>query len=361
MKSELSDQEKQQLQDIEKFNSTTGRQGWHVKNKRIEEQKLSRVELTGSSMVDVDLLRVPGREAVIVNSKFEKVKFVDCDFPNSSFTNVEFTDCDLTGSDFMKSRFSKCTFNKCRAERLKMEDVTFKECTFDRFTDRSGIYTRAEFLECRLTHADWLKSSLYYAHLDSSVFTSGVLDKVQFSNARLTNVKFSDLTIDACSFQEAVTDRASFEKCNSDGITFGKAKIDNLSFIACDGFNSLTVTACECRQIEIIDCPGFSEAQFYLSKFAGLFIKNSRLAYLDCDESEYDPPFEISNSIISGATFLMAKVKGLTIENSSFDDYLVLTGATFENLALKNVKLDDKIDIDAKNVTYINSDRFSSE
>ena len=361
MKSELSDQEKRQLQDIEKFNATTGRQGWHVKNKKIEEQKLSRIELTGSSMVDVDLLRVPGREAVIVNSRFEKVKFVDCDFSNSSFTNVEFTDCDLTGSNFMKSRFAECTFKKCRAERLKMEDVTFKKCVFDRFTDRSGIYTRAEFLECRLTHADWLKSSLYYTHFDSCVFTSGVLDRVQFSNARLTNTKYSDLTINACSFQKAELDRVSFEKCNSDGITFGKAKIDNLSFVACDGFNSLTITACECRQIKIIDCAGFSEAQFYLSKFTGLYIKDSRLSYLDCDESEYAPPFEISNCIISGATFLMAKVKGLTIENSSFDDYLVLTDATFENLVLKNVEFDDKIDIDAKNVTYIDSDRFSSE
>ena len=61
MTSELNDKEKNDLKDIEKFNTEIGQLGWHVEDKLIEELDISGIVLNQSSLVAVELNNVTSR------------------------------------------------------------------------------------------------------------------------------------------------------------------------------------------------------------------------------------------------------------------------------------------------------------
>jgi hypothetical protein len=88
-------------------------------------------------------------------------------------------------------------------------------------------------------------------------------------------------------------------------------------------------------------------------------ITNSCVEYLEGEESTYGGANLIRDSKISGANFSQSKVSGLTVENTTLFDYLVLDEGEFSNLTLRNVKYDDKLEIDAKDVKYTESDEFA--
>lgn len=361
MKSELTDQEKQELHDIDKFNATTGRQGWHVKGKLFKEQNIARIELNNSSLSNVDLQSVKGRGAVISNSKFERVRFLSGDFTGSTFSRVEFDDCDFGGADFKDTKFENCTFRKCRAEDVRMENVVFDTCTFDDLTDKSGIYTNAQFLKTQLRDAKWHNTALRRAHFESSEFVGGILELTIFGNVSVASLKFSGLTVNSCSFNEAKIEGMLLENCRIKGMTFGKADAVDLKFVGCDGLAGLNVVNSNCRRLSIERCQRVSEPKFYLSKLSEWSMRDCSLHYLYCVETEFSVSGVISNCSITGANFSQAKMSGVTVENSSFAKYLVLSGGVFEGLVLKSVTYDKDLEIDEDNVTYANSDKFPSK
>jgi len=360
MKSELTDQEKKELQDIDKFNATTGRQGWHVKDKLFKEQDIARIELINSSLDNVDFQSVKGQESTVSNSKLYQVRFLSGDFSRSRFNNVEFSECEFDGVNFKDAQFVNSTFKSCRADRVKMENVVFHSCVFEDFSDKSGIYTGAQFLKAKVSKPNWHNSSFYHVRFEESEFVGGVIEMSIFGNASIADLKLTDVAVNSCSFSESKIEGLVFNGCRSKGITFGKSEITNLTFIGCDGLDGLNLMNSSCRRLSIEKCKGVSEPKFYLSEISEWSIKESHLSYLYCVESRFLSSGLISNCSIAGANFSKARMEHVTVENSLFADYLVLSGGTFQNLVLKDVSYDKKVEIDDQGITYIDSDRFPS-
>lgn len=361
MTSELSDKEKRDLKDIDKFNAEIGRSGWHIEGKLLKELDISRIELNKSSLRNVELERVICRNGRISKSRFQKAKFVSGDFSNSAFTEVEFTDCEFGGVSFQKAVFHNCTFKNCRADRIKIEDGVFRECSLEDFADDSGIYTRTQFLKTNILKPDWRNTSLYHTKFDSTEIASGKMELTVFGNSDISKLTMTEMEIIGGSFGESTIRELTLNQCRSRGISFGKASIDKLRFVACDGLSGLSVTNSDCRQIEFEKCMKLSEPKFFISRIDSLVIAECDVAYLYCVESEFISGSVIRGSNIAGANFESAKVTGLKIENSQLSDYLVVSNATFRNLSLNDVTYAEGIEIDSLNVVYVESDSFRSE
>jgi uncharacterized protein YjbI with pentapeptide repeats len=110
--------------------------------------------------------------------------------------------------------------------------------------------------------------------------------------------------------------------------------------------------------VTIEKCEKMMEPKIYMSRVDVLSLLDCSMAYLYCVETEFKSGGEVKNCSISGANFQDAALTGTAISNTSFADYLVLTGATFKNVSLSGVTLADGIEVDSQNVSYIDSDRF---
>jgi len=359
MTSELSDKEKSDLKDIEKFNAEVGQLGWHVEDKLIEELDISGIVLNQSSLKNIGFKNVAGREARITNSEFRNVKFASDDFSNSQFTDVRFIECEFAGVSFEQSTFNNCSFTDCRSVRAKLSDAAFRKCTFSNCADDSGIYTRAEFINTKLIKPDWHNTSLYHARFDLTEIIDGKLELVVFGNAKIDDLKISESNIMSGSFGESTIKKLLFEKCESKSISFGKAKIQQLIILGCSGFNGLNIVNSDCQLLTIDSCEKMSEPKIYISKVDSLTLRNSNLAYLYCVESVFGSGGEITSCKISGANFEGAQMTGVAISDCEFSDYLVISNGTFRRLSLARVTYTDGIEIDSETVNYIESDRFA--
>jgi uncharacterized protein YjbI with pentapeptide repeats len=359
MTSELNDKEKNDLKDIEKFNTEIGQLGWHVEDKLIEELDISGIVLNQSSLVAVEFNNVTSRGARITGSEFKRVKFASGDFSNSQFADVRFIECEFAGVSFERSTFDNCTFTGCKGIRVKMSDAAFRKCSFDNYSDDSGIFTRAEFVNTNIRKPDWRNTTLYHARFDSTGIVDGKLELVVFANANIDDLSISESSIISCSFGESTIRKLQFNKCESKSVSFGKANIQRLIVVECNGFNGLNIVNSDCQMLTIEKCENMSEPKIYISRVDSLSINNCNIAYLYCVESEFRSGGQISGCKISGANFQGANITGITIKDSEFSDYLVISDAVIRNLSLTDVTYTKGIEIDSQNVKYIESDRFT--
>ena len=358
-KSELDKEQKDLLKDINAFNNSVSQQGWHLKDKKLDKEILKGIRLNNSSMDNVDMLEVDISNSTIQKSTFSRVDLRGANFTNAVLREVEFRSCDFGFVDFGQTEFVDCVFHKCQAQETQMEKAVFRGCTFESYSDKDGVLDSATFSDCNFVKPRFDNTSLYYAQLEKVEMSDGVVENTIFAGTGLRQVSFSKINIDFCSFNESTVDQLVFEECRSQRISFGKASIKNLKFTKCDNFSALNIIKSECQGLIFADCPLISEPMFYLSIVNDFSITNSCVEYLEGEESTYGGANLIRDSKISGANFSQSKVSGLTVENTTLFDYLVLDEGEFSNLTLRNVKYDDKLEIDAKDVKYTESDEFA--
>ena len=79
----------------------------------------------------------------------------------SKFQNICFIDNDFYGSYFFECEFHNCTFNKTRFSKAEWSDCTFINCQFDGcFFQRTEINTTV-FQSCNFSNVDLIASNLY--------------------------------------------------------------------------------------------------------------------------------------------------------------------------------------------------------
>lgn len=360
-KSELSQQEKEQLKDMDSFNSSIKQKGWHLKNKRLEDEILRGIRLNNSSFVDVEFRQIDMSRCEIQNSTFDRVIFAGTDVTVSKIKDTEFKSCNFTNTKFVQTEFTKCVFNSCRGLEVRMGKSSFRDCEFHDLTDNLGNFDSAVFHNCNIEKSMLQNTSLYNAELDSTKFSDVVLDNAAFSGAKFKNTGFYNTSIDFCDFAESTIDVLAFEHCKSKGMSLIGAHIIDLEFNECSDFDRMSVIESEGRDISIKNCKDFLEPMFSLSKIENLVIVGSTLEYLDCNESVFTGDNRIGSSTIKGINFVDAQVKGMTFDDCTITTYIILNKARFDGLTLNNIQYSEDIKIKAKDAEYVNSDKFPSE
>ena len=360
MKQELSERDKSLLADIEQFNATVGESGWHISDVIIENEDLSHIRLNNSSIRNAEWIGITIQEGMIQNTSFKGVTFNSPQFSDSEFTNVQFTDCTFRYARFLGVRLTKCVFTNCKLEANEVENSLLRDCQFVGTSDDRSVFRESELHNSSFKDCVLENTSFYSGMFETITFSDSKINSVTFYDTKSHSIRFDGSTLNYTTFAKGVGEGIKFENCNSDeGLTFVGAEISDVKFERCNDLKLLTVDSSVCHNLHIHESRGLLNPAFNESKVYDLSISNSELSYFVCEESEVGNNSVISNSIIRGLSFAASKVVGLTIENSTVAEFLVLKGARFEKLTIKHITYGRPIEILDENVIYIDSDTFS--
>jgi uncharacterized protein YjbI with pentapeptide repeats len=357
-KSKLDQQEKERLKDISNFNITIGQKGWHIENRILEGEDLSGIKLDNSSMKHVEMDRVDMARSEITNSIFEDVRFAGSDVSNSQIKDSEFKSCQFILTKFAATEFTGCVFRGCKTNESRMEGAVFRDCKFIDFSDDSGFFDSSRWNRCRVEKSEMLATSFYYAKLEDVDFNDVVMDGVTFSEAGFKNVTLLGATANSCDFSGSKIEKLAFQECTGEGISFFNAEMSGVKFSKCKEFKELGIIQSSGSDIMIENCEGFFEPRLSLSSFENVVISGCGMKHLILNGSRFFGRNLISDSEIDGMNWSDSETNGMTIENSGICDYLILVGASFEKLVLKDVRYAGDLKVTADSVSYADSDSF---
>ena len=144
-----------------------------------EDPVVSGCRLTGAAFVGTDLTRARVNDTV-----FERCDLSGVMLARAVFTRVEFVDCRLSGADLSGA---------------KLRDVVFRECRLVDATLRMASGDRVRFERCDLSGAD-----LYAAELPGAYFFHSKLSEAEMSKATLTGARFHGSTFERIKGAEAL-------------------------------------------------------------------------------------------------------------------------------------------------------------
>ncbi len=357
-RSELDENKKRLLSDIEEFNRAYGMRGWDLNNVQFTDETLRGIKLFNSTWENVGLENIDLSGCELRNTVIRNAECYNTDFSGAVMENVKFESCNFEQTKFEGSEFSQCEFIRCNANEAVMEKANFRGCKFKHYRDEAGIYEKGEFYSSRFEDSHFNNSSFYFAIFKNSGFERGKIENTTFSGSEIEAVEMIDLDIDYCSFNEIKSVVLTFAECRSKGISFGNSELEKMEFKKCGEFNALSLSEVECRGLAISGCKSISEPMFYLSKIENLTIADSDVDFLDGSESEYSGVIKIYNSRLHGLNLTKSTITGMKMANCRIEAFLYISDSKFENLSLEDIDYADDLKVNADSVTYINSNRF---
>ncbi len=357
-RTELSEEKKKLLSDMEEFNRTHGMMGWDLKDIQFSGETLDGIKLFDSTWENVGLKNISLAGCELRNTVLKDADCTNADFSGAVMEKVRFESCDLSQTRLEGSQFSDCEFVGCSTVEAKMDSTTFRGCTFRNHRDETGFFEAARFQSARFEDCHLHNSSFHSAFFRNTLFRGGKLEECSFSGSQLDNVEMNSLNVDHCSFDDVTSRELILVECGSQGISFSNSTIENLELRDCGEFNYLSLSEVECRGLAISGCSLISEPMFYKSMMENMNISDSQVEYLDGAESEYMGVNKITDSRLHGFNLTEAVITGMQIRKCRIEAFLYITGATFENLKLEDIDYADDLEVRADSVTYRNSDSF---
>ena len=194
--------------------------------------------------------------AMINDGELEDVLLQDVDAANSVVVSLE-----LSGV-----RIERTLFTGAHLSRVMMRDVSVKQSDLTSTHLDNGVFVRNEFINCRLTGADFSQASIHDA-----VFRGCKLDVANFRQADLRRVQFVDCILSETDFINATLTDVEFQLCTLEKTIFSHSnckKVDlrtsQLSEIA--GWRSLKGAT--------IDTVQLMNAAPYLAQELGIIVRH---------------------------------------------------------------------------------------
>lgn len=86
-----------------------------------EDLQVSGVAISGEDLAGEDFYKLD-----LCASRFEKNRFINCDFEKTSFVDVVFENCDFSNSRFSMAYFHRCEFHNCKCLGTIFQDAVLK-------------------------------------------------------------------------------------------------------------------------------------------------------------------------------------------------------------------------------------------
>lgn len=168
-------------------------------------------------------------EVLAVNAQFRKCSFADSNCAEADFSRAYFYSCDFQGArlydcSMMKTRLRKCICKYLLADHLQF---TFARCFKTNFQNSS--LAESNFTETIFNKCNFDKSDMKAANASGTQFNNCSLNQVDFSNTRFVKTIFSsekDILIiknsnfSNCTFEEVYFENVFFENCIFENSTF---------------------------------------------------------------------------------------------------------------------------------------------
>ncbi|MDD3404627.1 MAG: pentapeptide repeat-containing protein [Hespellia sp.] len=137
----------------------------------IEEEEL----LTGFLVAGAELSEENFYKLDASAGKFERSRFLDCDFEKASFVDVIFENCDFSNSRFGGGYFARCEFRNCKCLGTDFHEAVFK-------------------------HVSMADSQMRYANLSGTLFENVNMQQCDFTEAALRALKYKKWNAQGCKF-----------------------------------------------------------------------------------------------------------------------------------------------------------------
>ena len=192
---------------------------------------------------------LPDKQDMFLETKFDKVKFIDCDLRKNNFIDLDITGCDFSGSDLSESSFINPIMSQAIFSRANLTSVNFvsaqaENTNFDqaemknvRFVGGSSLNNasfesasipEANLRDCALQRAVFSNANLFKADFGGADLTHAKLDR---ANARQAQFNKADLTHAVCDRIDMM--EGSFYKAILSGAQFCDANLYSVNFLGC--------------------------------------------------------------------------------------------------------------------------------
>lgn len=357
-RSELEEEKRQLLSDMEKFNRAYGMSGWDLEGVQFTDENLAGIRLFDSRWENVGLENINLSGCELRNTVITGSDCYSADFSDAVMENVRFENCSLDLAVFEGARLKGCEFSGCRSDEIRMKGVTLEGCEFREHQDEAGIFDNGKFHDTVFRDSRFNETSFYSAAFEDSEFRGGGLENSYFSGSRMDSMKFTGLDADFCSFSEVTASIITFSGCGSGGISFVDSELEEIKLDSCGTVNLFSLSQVRCRRLSIAGCELISEPMFYKSVMENIDIAGTGVEFLDGAESEYTGAFNITECLLHGMNLSGSKVSGMRISSSRIENFLYISEARFEGLELEEMEYAPDLKVRADSVEYISADRF---
>lgn len=135
-----------------------------------EEELFTSLLILGNEVEEGDLYKLD-----IIASKFERCRFLHCDFEKASFVDVIFENCDFSNSRFAGAYFSRCEFRNCKC-------------------------LGTDFHEAVLKQVQMSDSVLRYGNFGGTLLENVFMEQCDFMEASFSNMKHKKWNANKCQF-----------------------------------------------------------------------------------------------------------------------------------------------------------------
>ena len=174
------------IEKIENLDKKASEKDGNFTNKLIEHQNLEELEL-----YDTDLKVAKCDKCNILNSKLEKVSFMDaifdnCNFSNSSFqgssfVRCEFINCKLSGCDFTESIQNNVVFTETNASYSNFSLSRLQNVVFENTVLRNAYFQEDIFKNVYFEKADLVQSQIFKTSLKDIDLSNSFIDGIVVS------------------------------------------------------------------------------------------------------------------------------------------------------------------------------------
>ena len=355
----LADEEMRELENIHEFNARRGRSGYTLKNRAVPaELNLAGIQLNGAVLQNVELKEVDLSGAKIVGSRLVQVDFVGATLSEATFEDVEFTGCTFQFPVAPKVVFRNCTFRDCSAEEMKTPGAVYENCVFEGFSGKSVQYMDSQLTSTRFERSRLTGCTFYETTLTDVTFADSHVEEATFSGIVGENLSFTGGEVVNTGFEETEYDGIAFEGCNTQGVNFDGLKTTRLSVGPAEKMGLFSFIRSEIEGVVVTGCKDVAELAFTDSKVTNLTIENCGIVRLCLENIDLEGTSSFRSLEVQAWDFSESRIKDLQIAKVKIMALLLLNDAVFENLRLKRVKYDRKLESQADNVQYKDSDTF---
>jgi uncharacterized protein YjbI with pentapeptide repeats len=124
-------------------------------------------------------------------SRFERSRFLNCDFEKASFVDVVFENCDFSNSRFAMAYFHRCEFHNCKCLGTNFHEAVMKHVRISGSTLKYASLNGVK-LECvEMEHCDLTESSVSEIKHKSWSASECQFVRTNFFHTKLKNFDFT--------------------------------------------------------------------------------------------------------------------------------------------------------------------------
>jgi uncharacterized protein YjbI with pentapeptide repeats len=232
-------------------------------------------------------------------------------------------------------------------------------CQLEDIKDSRSYFEDTSFSDSRFEKSDLRETDFVGGRFEQSGFTKSSLERTRFSEIGGRNLDFQECELKRTGI-DTVTDLEGlrFTECDLEQPSFSNVSAPGVKVERCKSVTFLALRRSELDGLAIEGCESVSNLRAVGTRLKDLRLTGNRFEMAEIRDCQIEGESIIENCVFDGASLAGSTAVELKIQNSRFEQFIVLEGTHFKWLRLVDVSFGPGFEADAEGVIYENSDRF---